>query len=85
MDSHLYAGYRLPTSYDSLLAKIIAWAPTREEAINRMRRALNECVITGIKTTIPFHLALLGDPVFRAGAISTGYVQQKLQQRKVRS
>lgn len=85
VDSHLYAGYRLPTSYDSLLAKIIAWAPTREEAINRMRRALNECVITGIKTTIPFHLALLGDPVFRAGAISTGYVQQKLQQRKVRS
>lgn len=82
IDSHLYAGYTLPTSYDSLLAKIVTWAPNRDEALNRMRRALNECIITGINTTIPFHLALLDDPAFRAGAISTSYVAELLQRWK---
>jgi acetyl-CoA carboxylase biotin carboxylase subunit len=84
VDSHLYAGYVLPTSYDSLLAKIITWAATRKEALNRMHRALNECIITGIKTTIPFHLALLEDPAFRAGTVSTGYVNEFLQHWKAR-
>jgi acetyl-CoA carboxylase biotin carboxylase subunit len=82
IDSHIYAGYTLPTSYDSLLAKIVTWADTRDEALNRMRRALNECVITGIPTTIPFHLALLDDPVFRGGNISTSYVSDVLQRWK---
>ncbi|MCG8346868.1 MAG: acetyl-CoA carboxylase biotin carboxylase subunit [Chloroflexales bacterium] len=79
IDSHLYAGYTPPGSYDSLLAKIITWGADRDEALDRMRRALRECVITGIKTTIPFQLALIDDPVFRSGNISTGYVKELLQ------
>lgn len=85
IDSHLYSGYMLPTAYDSLLAKVVTWAETREEALNRMRRALNECIITGIKTTIPFHLALLDDPLFCTGAISTGYVTELLQRKKAQA
>lgn len=85
VDSHLYAGYTLSSSYDSLLAKIVTWGADRDEALNRMRRALNECIITGIKTTIPFQLALLDDPIFRSGAISTGYVTELLQHWKNRS
>ncbi len=84
VDSYLYAGYSLPTAYDSLLAKIIAWDETRDEALNRMRRALNECIITGIKTTIPFQLAVLDDPTFRAGTISTSYVRSFLEHWKQR-
>jgi len=82
VDSHLYAGYTLPTSYDSLLAKIVTWADSRDEALNRMRRALKECIITGIKTNIPFHLVLLDDPTFRLGAVSTNYVAELLQRWK---
>ncbi len=85
IDSHLYSGYILPTAYDSLLAKVVTWAESREEALDRMHRALHECIITGIKTTIPFHLALLDDPLFRAGAISTGYVTELLQRKKAQS
>ncbi len=84
VDSHLYAGYALSTSYDSLLAKVITWGDNRDEALNRMCRALNECIITGIKTTIPFHLAVLHDPAFRAGTVSTGYVAELLQRWKSR-
>ncbi|WP_322495713.1 acetyl-CoA carboxylase biotin carboxylase subunit [Chloroflexus sp.] len=82
VDSHLYSGYAPPGNYDSLLAKIITFGDTRDEALNRMRRALNECVITGIKTTIPFQLALIDDPDFRAGRIHTGYVAELLRQWK---
>ncbi|PMP74712.1 MAG: acetyl-CoA carboxylase biotin carboxylase subunit, partial [Chloroflexus aggregans] len=82
VDSHLYSGYMPPGNYDSLLAKIITFGDTRDEALNRMRRALNECVITGIKTTIPFQLALIDDPEFRAGRIHTGYVAELLRQWK---
>ncbi len=82
IDSHLYAGYTPPGSYDSLLAKIITWGEDREEALNRMRRALNECVITGIKTTIPFQLALIDDPVFRSGNVYTGYVAELMRRWK---
>jgi len=82
VDSHLYPGYKPPGNYDSLLAKIITVGDTREEALNRMRRALHECVITGIKTTIPFQLALIDDPEFRAGRIHTGYVAELLRQWK---
>ncbi|MEF3272832.1 MAG: acetyl-CoA carboxylase biotin carboxylase subunit [Chloroflexus sp.] len=82
VDSHLYSGYTPPGNYDSLLAKIITVGDTRDEALNRMRRALNECVITGIKTTIPFQLALIDDPEFRAGRIHTGYVAELLRQWK---
>jgi acetyl-CoA carboxylase biotin carboxylase subunit len=82
IDSHLYAGYTLPRCYDSLLAKLVVWGENRDEAIHRMRRALNECIVTGIKTTIPFQLVLLEDPTFQAGAISTGYVSELLQRWK---
>ncbi len=82
VDSHLYPGYKPPGNYDSLLAKIITVGDTRDEALNRMRRALHECVITGIKTTIPFQLALIDDPEFRAGRIHTGYVAELLRQWK---
>ncbi len=84
VDSHLYAEYTPPGNYDSLLAKVIAWGSDREEAIDRMRRALHECVITGLKTTIPFHLALLDDPTFREGNISTRYVAELVHRIKSR-
>jgi acetyl-CoA carboxylase biotin carboxylase subunit len=77
-DSHLYSGYAPPRNYDSLLGKIITWGSDRTEAIERMRRALRETVITGIKTTIPFQLAMLDDPQFRSGDISTRYVPELL-------
>jgi acetyl-CoA carboxylase biotin carboxylase subunit len=82
VDSHLYAGYTPPGAYDSLLAKIITYGDTRDQALNRMRRALHECIITGIKTTIPFQLALIDDPVFRAGNVTTNYVAEMLQRWK---
>ena len=78
MDSHLYAGYRVPPFYDSLLGKVIVWADTREEALDRMRRALEETVITGIATTIPFHLRILRDARFRRGEVHTRFVEQLL-------
>ena len=67
VDSHVYSGYKIPPYYDSLIAKLIVWGETREEAIERMKRALNEYAITGVKTTIPFHLAVLNSPAFNAG------------------
>jgi acetyl-CoA carboxylase, biotin carboxylase subunit len=82
VDSHLYSGYTPPGNYDSLLAKIITVGATRDEALNRMRRALNETIVTGIKTNIPFHLALIDDPVFRSGGVHTGYVAELLQRWK---
>ncbi len=82
VDSHLYAGYVPPGNYDSLLAKIITFGDTRDEALNRMRRALHECIITGIKTTIPFQLALIDDPEFRAARHHTGYVAELLRHWK---
>jgi acetyl-CoA carboxylase biotin carboxylase subunit len=77
-DSHLYSGYAPPRNYDSLLGKIITWGSDRNEAIDRMRRALRETVITGIKTTIPFQLAMMDDRQFRSGDISTRYVPELL-------
>jgi acetyl-CoA carboxylase, biotin carboxylase subunit len=82
VDSHLYAGYTPPQNYDSLLAKIITFGETRDDALNRMRRALHECIITGIKTTIPFQLALIDDPEFRAARHHTGYVAELLRRWK---
>ncbi len=81
-DSHLYAGYAPPRHYDSLLGKIITYGNDRTEALARMRRALRETVITGIKTTIPFQLAMLDDPQFREGDISTQYVPQLMERLK---
>jgi acetyl-CoA carboxylase biotin carboxylase subunit len=70
VDSHLLAPCVIPPFYDSLIAKIIVHAGTRAEAISRMRRALSECVVEGVRTTIPFHLRLLDDPVFVEGGFA---------------
>src|ERR1700755_1098641 len=75
VDSHVYAGYVIPPYYDSMIAKIIAVARTREEAINTMHRALSEYVIEGIKTTIPFHLQLMKDERFRKGDFNTKFLE----------
>ena len=84
IDSHLYSGYVVPTMYDSLLGKIIVWAGNREDAINRMSRALNECIITGVKTTIPFQQALMEDEGFRRGEFSTGYLAEFIERYRAR-
>jgi len=75
VDSHIYAGYTIPPYYDSMIAKVIAVAQTREEAINTMERALSEYVIEGIKTTIPFHLQLMRNEDFRAGNFTTKFIE----------
>ncbi|WP_162418983.1 acetyl-CoA carboxylase biotin carboxylase subunit [Cyclobacterium roseum] len=74
IDSHVYAGYVIPPNYDSMIAKLIVSAQSRQEVIVRMKRALAEFVIDGIKTTIPFHLALLDDPEFVAGNFTTKFL-----------
>ncbi len=78
VDSHVYAGYRIPPTYDSLIAKIIAWAPSRPEAIARMDRALKETVIEGVKTTVPFHLKVLDNAFFRRGAVYTNFIVRRM-------
>ena len=74
VDSHVYAGYTIPPNYDSMIAKLIVSAQSREEAIVRMKRALQEFVIEGIKTTIPFHIRLMDDKGFRSGKFTTKYL-----------
>ncbi|TYP98666.1 acetyl-CoA carboxylase biotin carboxylase subunit [Sphingobacterium allocomposti] len=74
VDTHVYSGYTIPPNYDSMIAKLICVAQTREEAINTMERALSEFVIEGIKTTIPLHLRLMRDPNFRAGNFTTKFM-----------
>ncbi|MCO4293596.1 acetyl-CoA carboxylase biotin carboxylase subunit [Solitalea sp. MAHUQ-68] len=75
VDTHVYSGYVIPPNYDSMIAKLITVAQTREEAISTMERALSEFVIEGIKTTIPFHLKLMQDPNFRAGNFTTKFME----------
>lgn len=75
LDTHAYAGYMIPPNYDSMIAKVITVAQTREEAIMKMRRALREFVIEGVKTTIPFHRKLLKDPNFISGNYTTKFLE----------
>ena len=75
VDSHIYAGYTIPPNYDSMIAKLITMAQTREEAIAKMHRALSEFVVEGVKTTIPFHLRLMNDPNFIAGNYTTKFLE----------
>lgn len=77
LDTHAYSGYRIPPHYDSMIAKLIASGKTREEAINRMRRALSEFVVEGIKTTIPYHLQLMDDKNFQRGTFHTKYLENE--------
>jgi acetyl-CoA carboxylase biotin carboxylase subunit len=75
IDSHIYAGYTIPPYYDSMIAKIITLAQTREEAIQTMERALSEYIIEGVKTTIPFHLQLMKNEDFRKGNFTTKFIE----------
>jgi acetyl-CoA carboxylase biotin carboxylase subunit len=77
VDSHCYPGWTISPFYDSLIAKVIVWAPTRPEALDRMDRALAEFQISGrgVKTTIPFHRRVLAHPQFRAGDVTTDFVE----------
>ena len=76
IDSHAYTGYVVPPYYDSMIAKLITVGATRTSCIDRMRRALDEYYVTGIKTTIPFHSAIMRDANFRAGKYDTGFVER---------
>lgn len=75
VDSHIYAGYTIPPNYDSMIAKLIVSGQSREEVITRMKRALSEFVIDGIKTTIPFHLKLMDNAIFRSGKFTTKFLE----------
>lgn len=81
VDSHVYSGYKIPPYYDSLISKVMCWAPTREEARRRMYRALKEYVITGVKTTLPFYQELIEDEVFIGGNFDTGFMNTYKQNK----
>jgi len=78
VDTHAYAGYTIPSTYDSMIGKLITYGKDRREAMDRMSRALGEYMITGVKTTISFQQAILQDPNFRRGVYSTSFVEQLL-------
>lgn len=77
VDTHIYQGYTIPPFYDSLIAKLIVWGKTREEAIERGKRALREFIVEGVKTTIPFHLKILEHPQFISGKYDTSLVDKE--------
>jgi len=79
MDSHVYTDYEIPPYYDSLIGKLIVWGPNRTTAIRRMRRALRECAITGVPTTIGFHQKVLEHPKFLAGEVYTNFVATMME------
>jgi acetyl-CoA carboxylase, biotin carboxylase subunit len=83
LDNGVYPGWTVPMEYDSLLAKLAVWAPSRSAAITRMARALHECYIGGIRNNVGFFRALMCDPEFASGAIHTGFVQEFLARRSV--
>ena len=83
IDTHIYSGYNIPSAYDSLLAKLITWGESREEARVRMKRALEEFVIEGIKTTIPFHQRIIENEHFRKGEFYTNFVEDQLMKSVV--
>ena len=78
IDSHVYTGYDIPPFYDSLIGKVIAWGKDRDAALKRMKRALNECAVTGIPTTVEFHLELLDREEFLSGNVHTKFVEQDM-------
>ena len=75
IDTHVYASYKIPPYYDSMISKLITVAQTREEAITKMERALSEYIIEGVKTTIPFHVQLMKDEKFRSGDFTTKFLE----------
>ncbi len=82
VDTHIYAGYEPPRTYDTLLTRVLTWGRDRPEALNRMRRALAACVIRGVETTIPFQQSMLDDADFLAGTYTTRYVANMIKRRK---
>ena len=78
----MYAGYVVPPYYDSMIGKLIAYGKNRPEALRRMEIALEEMIVEGIKTTIPFHKLALKHPRFRAGDLDTGFVEQLLKEHE---
>ena len=76
IDSHAYAGYRIPPNYDSMIGKLIVHRPTRAEAIATMKRALSEFHVAPIKTTIPLHLQIMDNPNFLSGDVDTGFIER---------
>ncbi|MBD1861180.1 MULTISPECIES: acetyl-CoA carboxylase biotin carboxylase subunit [Trichocoleus] len=82
MDSHVYTDYDIPPYYDSLIGKLIVWAPDRPSAIRRMKRALRECAVTGLPTTIGFHQRILETPEFNRGEVYTNFVLDVMQNSK---
>jgi acetyl-CoA carboxylase biotin carboxylase subunit len=76
LDTHLYQGYRIPTQYDSMIGKLITWGEDRDRARRRMIGALREAVITGLETTMPFHLEVLAHPAFVAGDVNTRFLER---------
>ena len=76
VDSHLYSGYSVPPHYDSLIAKLVVWGETRTEAVDRARRALDEFIVVGIPTTVPFHQFVVEEEHFAGGEVYTDYVEQ---------
>jgi acetyl-CoA carboxylase biotin carboxylase subunit len=78
VDSHIYNGYTVPPHYDSMIGKLIAFGPTRETALARMRTALDETIIEGIKTNIPLHRKIIDDANFQAGGTNIHYLEKKL-------
>ena len=85
MDSHVYTDYEIPPYYDSLIGKLIVWGENRETAIKRMKRALRECAITGIPTTIGFHQKILETPAFLNGEIYTNFIEEHLMNQQSKS
>ncbi|HEY9869892.1 MAG TPA: acetyl-CoA carboxylase biotin carboxylase subunit [Candidatus Obscuribacterales bacterium] len=85
VDSHSYPGYVIPPYYDSLLGKLIVWGRDRQEAIQRMQRALDEYAITGVKTTIPFHQKVLANPFFQRGDVSTDFIEKHMSPHEVKT
>ena len=83
LDTHVYAGYAIPPNYDSMIAKLITTAQTREEAIHKMKRALDEFVIEGIKTTIPFHRQLMDHPDYLAGNYTTKFMEDFVMEKEI--
>jgi acetyl-CoA carboxylase biotin carboxylase subunit len=77
LDTHVYAGYKIPPYYDSMISKLIVVAQTREEAIKKMQRALDEYIIEGVKTTIPFHQRLMRHERFKSGNFTTKFLEEE--------
>ena len=82
IDSHAYAGYQIPTNYDSMIGKLIVYSSSRERAINRMSRALEECIIEGPKTTIPYQLAIMKNEKFQSGDFDTSFLDSFIFNKK---